>query len=109
MLVFTNFLSELMKQVTETPERDALAMAQVAKKIRTHIFHKNEYKFDGSFPSNCQISSVPRSLQNLELDEHNRLAFKGKPNLPQYSSAVMLLDEKETTEAKPGILNVKNQ
>ena len=65
ILVFREGLGDLLKEVIQRPETDALTMVQVAKQIRKDIFDKPGYTFEGSFTPHCQSSSIPRSLITL--------------------------------------------
>ena len=44
---------------------DALILAKAAKIIRKDIFAHRQFKFTGTFPSDCQSESVPSSLLSL--------------------------------------------
>ena len=44
---------------------EALQIAEIAKNIREEIFAHGSFKFSGSFPRNCQNTSVPYNLKLL--------------------------------------------
>ncbi len=58
MLVFTDGLGDLLREVTQKHETDTLAMVQVVKQIRKDIFYMPGYAFDGSFAADCQSTSI---------------------------------------------------
>ncbi|KAL9982988.1 hypothetical protein ACROYT_G005106 [Oculina patagonica] len=56
-------LKEALKKRDFT--EDALILAKTASIIRKEIFNHDAFKFDGSFPENCQEASLPSSLKTL--------------------------------------------
>ena len=46
-------------------DEEALSMASVVKTVRKEISNGEFFKFSGTFPTDCQESSVPTSLKTL--------------------------------------------
>ena len=46
-------------------ESDAITLAKEARIVRRKMFNDERYQFNGTFPSNCQNSSVPSCLKVL--------------------------------------------
>lgn len=46
-------------------EEDAIILANVAKIVRNDIFYSKGVNVNGSFPSQCQQDSVPKSLKSM--------------------------------------------
>ena len=49
LLVFSDGMKEILKEMTDRPDKDALAMAQITNKIRKDIFELPPYTFTGSY------------------------------------------------------------
>lgn len=58
MLVFREGLGDLLKEVMQRPEANALAMVQVAKQIRKDISDKPGYTFEGSSLPVCKHTNI---------------------------------------------------
>lgn len=66
ILVFEQGMQEMLKQALKCDyEEDALILAKAAKIVRGDIFDSNGFKFNASFPSECQQDSVPTYLKSL--------------------------------------------
>ena len=66
ILVFEQGMQEILKQALQCDfEEDALILAKAAKLVRGDIFESNGFKFNASFPSECQKDSVPTYLKSL--------------------------------------------
>lgn len=59
----TNILNDAVKE--RDLSDDTKILAKAAKILRRDIFSHSQFKFDGSFPVDCQESSVPASLKSL--------------------------------------------
>ncbi len=62
MLVFTDGLGDLLREVTQKHETDTLGMVHVVKQIRKDILDMPGYTFDGSFAAEMPLP--------LYLDSH---------------------------------------
>ena len=58
-----NMLKEALKKRDFT--EDAQIFAKAASIIRKDIINHDAFKFEGSFPENCQETSLPSSLKTL--------------------------------------------
>ena len=66
ILVFEQGMQEMLKQALQCDfEEDALILAKAANIARGDIFESNGFKFNASFPSECQKVSVPTYLKSL--------------------------------------------
>ena len=66
VLVFEPGMQEMLKQALNSDHvEDALILAKAAKLLRRDIFNSAGFRFNASFPSECQQNSVPTSLKTL--------------------------------------------
>ena len=67
LLVFNKGMASFLREELwkHDYESDALILAKAARIVRCAMLDEPEFHFDGSFPSNCQIVSVPSSLKVL--------------------------------------------
>ena len=56
-------MQDLLKRAsTCNYEKDAITLAKAAETVRQDIFKQNGFRFDASFPLECQDEPVPTSL-----------------------------------------------
>ena len=67
LLVFNEEMASILREELwkHDYETDALTLAKAARIVRRVMFNQPGFRFLGSFPSNCQTSSVPSSLRAL--------------------------------------------
>ena len=67
LLAYEKDIGALINSACENnPDSDAMVLAKAAKLICTEIFQQqNNYKFSGTFISECQTRSVPDMLLSL--------------------------------------------
>ena len=67
LLVFNEGMASILREELwkHDYETDALTLAKAARIVRRVMFNQPGFRFLGSFPSNCQTSSVPSSLRAL--------------------------------------------
>lgn len=54
----------LLKACRNDSDQDALCLSRAANIVRKHMF-VSTHQFEGSFPQNCQVNAVPKSLLAL--------------------------------------------
>ena len=67
ILVFKEGMRNMLKEALKKRDftEDAQILAKAASIIRKDIFNHDAFKFEGSFPENCQETSLPSSLKTL--------------------------------------------
>ena len=67
ILVFKEGMRNMLKEALKKRDftEDAQILAEAASIIRKDIFNHDAFKFEGSFPENCQETSLPSSLKSL--------------------------------------------
>ena len=67
LLVFPDGMHEVLQatKLQSNYKSETLQIAEIAKNIREDIFAHGSFKFSGSFPRNCQNTSVPYNLKLL--------------------------------------------
>jgi len=67
VITFNKAVQDMLREALQTRNfsEDTTILAKAATIIRSDIFNHNPFRFNGSFPPNCQQESLPSSLKLL--------------------------------------------
>lgn len=114
-IVFNEGMQQMLKQTMgqRNFDEEALSMSRVAKSVRKEMAGVPLFKFSGTFPTDCQESSVPTSLRSLV----SMLLYGSSindTNIAQSQSCLticqtILFNYKATTSCKPKSRHTKDR
>jgi hypothetical protein len=107
LLVFNQSMKSILKDelARHDYESEALTLAKAADIIRRDIFSQSGFHFNGSFPKDCQTSSVPSSLRTLVsmllngLNISNQDTIVSQPTLTISQLVVFNVKKKSSSKA----------